>query len=204
MDNVNAVYEKGNKKLFSTKQVVMIGMFAAISYVLMLIHLPVKYMGFLEMEFSDIPAIIATMVYGPISGICIEFIKNLIKVLTASTTGGTGEIANFIISMGYILPLGIVYHNLKGKKKTVIACIAATVGMVVVGIFINYFVTVPLYAKLFGGEETVIGVCQATIPAIKSLGTVVILGITPFNVVKGILMSIVGVVCYKAVGKTIK
>ena len=205
MDNVNvASYEMEKKKLLTTKQMVVIGMFAALSYVLMLVHFPVKYLGFLEMEFSDIPAIVATLAYGPLTGIVIELIKNLIKVITASTTGGSGELANFIISVGYILPLGLVYHKMNRKGKKFFACLAATVCMVLTGVVVNYYITVPLYAAIFGGSEVVIGACAATIPAIKSLGGVVILGITPFNVVKGILMSIVGVLCYKVVGKAIK
>lgn len=205
MDNVNvATYEMEKKKLFTTRQIVVIGMFAALSYVLMLVHFPVKYLGFLEMEFSDIPAIVATLAYGPVTGIVIELIKNLIKVITASTTGGSGELANFIISVGYILPLGLVYHKMNSKGKKFFACLAGTVCMVLAGIVVNYYITVPLYAAIFGGPQVVIGACATTIPAIKSLGGVVILGITPFNVVKGILMSIIGVLCYKALGKVIK
>lgn len=204
MNNVNAAsYGMGRKKLFTTKQMVVVSMFAALSYVLMLVHFPVKYLGFLEMEFSDIPAMVATFAYGPVTGIAIELIKNLIKVITASTTGGSGELANFIVSVGYILPLGLVYHKMNSKGKKFLACLAGTVCMVLTGIVVNYYITVPLYVALFGGSEVVIGACAATIPAIKSLGGIVILGITPFNVVKGILMSIIGVLCYKAVGKAI-
>lgn len=195
---------RNTNSFFSTKQIVIIGMLAALSYILMLLHFPVKYMGFLEIEFSDIPAIVASFSFGPATGILIELIKNLIKAITASTTGGSGEIANFIVSVGYVLPLGLIFHKAKFKHKTILACIAGTICMVLTGIVINYFITVPLYAKLFGGEEAVIGACASVIPAIQSIGTVVILGITPFNIVKGILISILGVLCYKGIGKYIK
>lgn len=202
MNNV-ASYGMRRKKVFTTKQMVVISMFAALSYVLMLVHFPVKYLGFLEMEFSDIPAIVATFAYGPVTGIVIELMKNLIKVITASTTGGSGELANFIVSVGYILPLGLVYHKMNRKGKKCLACLAGTVCMALTGIVVNYYITVPLYVALFGGSEVVIGACAATLPAIKSLGGIVILGITPFNIVKGILISIIGVLCYKAVGRAI-
>lgn len=205
VDNVNAAsYELEKKKLFTTKQIVVIGMFAALSYVLMLVHFPVKYLGFLEMEFSDIPAIVATLAYGPLTGIVIELIKNLIKVITASTTVGSGELANFVVSIGYILPLGLVYHKMNGKRKKLFACLAGTVCMALTGIFVNYYITVPLYASFFGGQQAVIGVCAKFIPAINSLGTVVILGITPFNIIKGLLISVISVLCYKVLGKAIK
>lgn len=196
--------QTSKQKSISTKQLVITGMFAALSYVLMLVHFPVKYMGFLELELSDIPAIIATFAYGPIFGVFIELVKNLIKMLTASTTGGTGEIANFIVSIGYIIPLGICYHKLQTKYKTFLACVAAVVGMVFMGIVINYFVTVPLYAALFGGEEAVVALCSQVIPAIHDVATVVILGITPFNIVKGIMISVIGVLGFRSIGKLIK
>lgn len=200
----NTTSPKNSNRIFTTKQIVIIGMLSALSYILMLIHFPVKYMGFLEIEFSDIPAIVASLSFGPGTGILIEFIKNLIKAITASTTGGSGEIANFIVSVGYVLPLGLIFHKTKNKYKGLLACTAGTICMVITGIVINYFITVPLYAALFGGEEAVIGACASVIPAIKSIGTVVILGITPFNIIKGILISILGILCYKGVGKYIK
>ena len=76
-----------NKKFLQTRQLVIIGMFSALSYILMLIHFPIKYLGFLELEVSDIPAIVACAGFGPISGVLIELIKNLLKALTMSTTG---------------------------------------------------------------------------------------------------------------------
>ncbi len=185
------------KQVFKIKQIVIIGLFAALSYVLMLIHFPIKYLGFLELEFSDIPAIIAGLAYGPIVGVMIELIKNLIKAITASTTGGVGELANFVVSIAYIIPVALLYRSMKGKFKTVIAFGAGVIGMTIAGILINYFVTVPLYAKLFGGMEAVVGAASATVPAIKGLGTVVILGITPFNIVKGLMISIIGYAVYK-------
>lgn len=193
-----------NKKFLQTRQLVIIGMFSALSYILMLIHFPIKYLGFLELEVSDIPAIVACAGFGPISGVLIELIKNLLKALTMSTTGGTGELANFLVSIGYILPFGILYHKLSGKWKNLIACTAGTIGMVFMGIIVNSFITVPLYASLFGGEEAVIGVCATFIPAIHNVATVVILGITPFNIFKGILISIIGVLCAKAFAKVLK
>lgn len=185
------------KQVSGTKKMVVIGLFSALSYVLMLIHFPIKYLGFLELEFSDIPAIVAGIAYGPIIGVMIELIKNLIKLITATTTGGVGEFANFVVSIAYIIPVTYLYRKLSGKRKAIIAFSSGIVSMTVAGILINYFVTVPLYAKLFGGMEAVVGAASATIPAINGLGTVVILGITPFNIVKGLLISIVGYAVFK-------
>lgn len=190
--------------LFSTKQMVSLSLLAALAYVLMLIHLPFKFLGFLELEFSDIPAIAATLTYGPVAGVIVELLKNVLKAITSTTTGGVGEIANFVISICYIIPLGVLFRRLQWKKKVILSFLGGIIGFVIAGIVVNYFVTVPLYAKLFGGMDAVIGVASATIPAIKSLATVVILGITPFNIVKGIMMSVVGYFVYKILYPVIK
>ena len=119
------------------------------------------------------------------------------SVITATTTGGVGELANFIISCGYVIPCALLFTRWKHSKAKTFACFAlSTLGLVVFGIILNYFVTVPLYATLFGGKEAVIGLCSETIPMIDSLGKVVILGITPFNLVKGIALSLITIPVY--------
>ncbi len=195
----NTEKTKTTSSTFSTKQMVTLALLSALAYALMLIHLPFKYLGFLELEFSDVPAVIASLAYGPFAGIMVELIKNLIKAITATTTGGVGELANFLTSACFVVPLGFIFHKSNKKTKTIIAFVAANLGFITAGIVVNYFITVPLYARLFGGMEAVVGAASATVPAVKDLATVVILGITPFNIVKGILISITGYMVFKVV-----
>lgn len=191
------------KRMFTTKQMVTLAMLSALAYVLMLLHLPFKYLGFLELEFSDVPAVVASLVYGPAAGVVVELIKNLIKAVTATTTGGVGEMANFLISACYVAPIGVLFKRLKGKGKVVGSFGGGMLGFIIAGIVVNYFVTVPLYASLFGGMDVVIGAAAATVPAVKDLATIVILGITPFNVVKGLLAAIVSYMVYKVFRKSL-
>ncbi|MFT4144667.1 MAG: ECF transporter S component [Mobilitalea sp.] len=208
---------KTNGTLFSTKQTVILGLFSALSYVLMLVHLPYKHLGFLEFEFSDIPAVIAALQFGPLSGIMIEFIKNLIKALTASSTGMVGELANFLISTAFILPVGILNkirkskaiernvnqgamkanNGIKNAVSMIVIFTIATLCMTLTGALLNYFIMIPLYATLFGGLENVVGLAATTVPAIKDLATMVIIGITPYNILKGIMISVVGYYTYR-------
>lgn len=184
------------KKLFSTRQMVTLSLLSALSYVLMLLESP-PFLGFLRLEFSDIPAIFAGFQFGPGAGVIVELIKNLIKAVTASKTGGIGELANFVVSIAFIIPACLIFRKMKSKYKTVLAFLAATLAMTVVGGIVNYFVTVPLFASLFGGMENILGVASGTIPAIRDLKTLILIGITPFNIVKGILMSITGYLVYR-------
>lgn len=198
--------------LFTTKQMIIISLFAALSYALQLISLPYKHLGFLEFEFSDIPAVIASLQYGPFAGILIEFIKNLIKAITASTTAWVGEATNFLISCAFILPVGLLYKMKKSKNSIsnkkdksrageliylVFIFTVAVITMTIAGALINYFVMIPLYAKAFGGMDSVIGFAASTVPAIKDLAGLVIIGITPFNIVKGITISVIGYYTYR-------
>ncbi len=200
--------------LFSTKQLVTIGLLSALSYVLMLVHLPFKYLGFLEFEFSDIPAVIAALTYGPFAGVVVELIKNLVKALTASTTGMVGELANFLISSAFIIPVGLLYkfrkaknsqsmkHNTSGAKNrdglyTIFIFAVGTIAMATVGALLNYFVMLPLYAKLFGGMDVIVGIASANVSAVKDLASLVIIGVTPFNIVKGIYISAIGYYTYR-------
>jgi riboflavin transporter FmnP len=201
---------------FSTKQLVTIGLLSALSYVLMLVHFPFKYLGFLEFEFSDIPAVIAALAYGPLAGVVVELIKNLVKALTASTTGMVGELANFLISSAFIIPVGILYKLRMAKKNQTVSMnknaagsktwdglymlfvfTIGTISMATAGALLNYFVMLPLYAKLFGGMDVIVGIASANVSAVKDLASLVIIGITPFNIVKGIYISAIGYYTYR-------
>ncbi len=180
----------------STKQIAIIGICAAISFVLMFVKFPISYLGFLELEVSDVPAAIVAIIYGPVSGVLVELIKNVLH-LTATSTGMSGELSNFMVSLGFVIPLGLIAKKHKCNKGLILGFIAGTIGLMFMGIVTNYFVTVPLYLSLFG-EEAVMGMVQATIPSIDNIMKLVIIGITPFNMVKGIIISVVSFLLYKS------
>ncbi len=183
-------------KQVSTKQIAIIGICAAISFVLMFVKFPISYLGFLELEVSDVPAAIVAIIYGPVSGVLVELIKNVLH-LTATSTGMSGELSNFMVSLGFVIPLGLITGKNKGNKGLIAGFIAGTIGLAFMGIVTNYFITVPLYLSLFG-EEAVMGMVQATIPSIDNLMKLVMIGITPFNLVKGIIISVVSFFLYKS------
>ena len=93
-----------NSKMNSTKTIAKIGVLSAIAYVLMFISLPLPiFPSFLKIDLSDIPAIFGGMSLGPIAGLAIVIVKNLLQAITASTTGGVGEFANILIGGSYVL-----------------------------------------------------------------------------------------------------
>lgn len=186
-----------NSKRPDIKKMVIIALLSALAFVLMTYaKLPVKYLGFLEMELSDVPALIASFSYGPISGILVELIKNLLH-LPLTSTGGVGELANFLVMSAFVIPAGIF----RKKKKPVFTLVLCVAAMIISGIVVNMYITVPFYIKVFGGEKVVFGLVQNTIKFIDSVPKLVFIGITPFNVVKGIVDSVAGYFVYKALRK---
>ncbi len=181
---------KTKGKVFTTRTMVTVSLLSALSYVLMLLESP-AYIGFLRLELSDIPAIVGAFQFGPAAGLVIELIKNLIKGITATKTAGVGELANFIVSVAYVVPAAVIYRKIKGKYKSFFSFGAATICMAITGFLVNYFVTIPLYATLYGGMEQVLA-AATVIPGIKDKYTLILYGITPFNLFKGVFMGIIG------------
>lgn len=197
MDAMTTRNEKN--KVFTTRTMVTVSLLSALSYVLMLFESP-PFIGFLRLELSDIPAIIGAIQFGPLAGIVIELIKNLIKGVTASSTAGLGELANFTVSVAYVIPAALIYRKMKSRLKPLAAFGVATASMMAAGFLINYFLMIPLYASFYGGIDNVVAAASA-IPVIKDKFTLVLYGITPFNLVKGIFIGIVGHYTYRLLRK---
>lgn len=168
-------------------KVVKIGVFSALAFVLQMAVF-FKVGGFLDIEFSDIPAIIISFAEGPIAGVLTELIKNLIHILI-TRTGGIGEFANFAVNGAFVFTLGIIYKQNKTKKNAVIALLTATFVLVIFAFFVNLYVMLPLYMKdaSFADKLNL------------ALGT-----ITPFNAVKGIVLSAITMLIYKRISRLIK
>jgi len=178
------------KKIPRTKMVVTVGIFSAIAFILQLIgsFIGLKVGGFLEIEFSDIPALIVALAYGPLSGILVEFVKNILHCAVTST-GFVGEFANFIINGILCLVAGIIYNNKKTYKGAIIALLAATVMMSLAGILVNRYIMLPLYMP-DAPREVIYGLVMGTI--------------LPFNIAKGFVISLITFFLYKRISKIIK
>lgn len=167
---------------------VKIGVFSAIAFVLQLLHLPFKIGGFLEIEFSDLPAIILSFSAGPLAGILVELIKNILHLLVSST-GGIGELANFVTSGAFVFTAGIIYQRKKTKKNAVISLLVATVALAIFAFLVNLYIMLPLYLKS-ADFATKLNIAAFTI--------------TPFNICKGLILSAITMLIYKRISRLIK
>jgi riboflavin transporter len=171
-------------KKFSVKALVSIGMLSSISYVLMLLNFPIPpFPNFLMIDFSDIPALIAALIFGPAAGVLVELFKNILDYfMTGSATGvPVGHIANFVAGILFVLPAYYIYTKLKSKKGMTLALVIATVIMSIAMSVLNYFVIMPAYTLFLNAPAI----------AAPELKTMIVTGILPFNIFKGLLISLV-------------
>ena len=181
---------------WSIQKVIYTAMLAAVAGVLMSLEFSVPMMPpFYKVDFSDVPSVIAVFLMGPVSGICVEVIKLLIKLITVGTnTMYVGELANLIAAFLFVWPLWFLYQKLGANRKAAVeALLISIVIRTACACFINANITLPLYAKAMSLPlDEVIRMVASVNPAIKDLNGFIILATIPFNVLKVGLNYIVG------------
>lgn len=180
-------------------RVALTGIMAALAEVLMLLEIALPLMpGFLKYDFSDIPALFAGFACGPVAGVIVEFLKNLIH-MPFSSTHNIGEVANFISGSIFVLTATMIYRRMKNKKGVVLSLVFGTVALTIATSFVNYFFCLPLYEKVMGFPlPAIIEMCDKanTLVKIDSKMDVILMTFVPFNIFKGITISIVAFLCY--------
>ena len=188
-------------KLMSTKNVVLMGMFGALAGVLMIFEIPLPFIApsFYGLDLSEVPILVGTFALGPVAGAVMEIVKILVKlVLKPTSTGFVGEFANLAVGCSLILPAGILYRFNKTKKGAVLGMAAGTVMMAVVGVVINALIMIPFYSNLMP-LETIIQAGAAINPAISNVWTFAIICVGPFNIIKGVTVSLITALVYKRI-----
>ena len=181
---------------WSIQKLIYTAMLAAVAGVLMSLEFSVPMMPpFYKVDFSDVPSVIAVFLMGPVSGICVEVIKLLIKLITVGTnTMYVGELANLIAAFLFVWPLWFLYQKLGANRKAAVeALLLSIVIRTACACFINANITLPLYAKAMSQPKDDMKIIQTSFnPAIKDLNGFIILPTIPFNVLKVGLNYIVG------------
>lgn len=189
------------KKLLSTKNVVVMGMFGALAAVLMLFEVPLPFIApsFYGLDLSEVPILVGTFALGPAAGVLMEVVKILIKlVLKPTSTGFVGEFANLVFGCSMVVPAGIIYRLHKTKKGAMAAMASGTVIMSVVAIAGNALVMIPFYSK-FMPLENILAAGAAINPAVGNVWTFAAFCVGPFNLVKGVVVSLITALVYKRI-----
>ncbi len=184
----------------NTRNMVKISVLGVISMVLMFFDLSVWFAPpFLKLDISDLPSLIGAFAMGPMAGVVIQLLKNILHILIeGSSTGGVGEISNFFVGSVLAYTAGAIYY----KKKTLkMAILGLAIGVVLMSFFAslsNYFVIFPLYSKILPLDQ-IIAMASKLNKYVVDYKTLILYAVVPFNLLKGTVVSIVTLLIYKRV-----
>ena len=184
------------------KTITKIAVLSAISVIIMLLEIPLPFApSFYKLDLSEIVVMIGAFAMGVVPGIFIELIKVLLNLLINGTiTAGIGELANFVIGCSYIVPAALIYRHRKTLKTAILGMSIGTMSITIVGSLMNLFVLLPAYAALANIPfDTLIGMGTAVNPAITDVTTLVLFATAPFNLLKGVVCSVIVLLLYKRI-----
>lgn len=189
------------KAKITTRSLVVTAMLSAVAFVLMFVEFPIPMLipSFVKMDISDLPALLGSFALGPVYGVVIELLKNLLHIIFKGTSSAyVGEIFNF--SMGAVLCLsaGIIYHFKKNRKGAVLACLVGCAVMAILSVPFNYFMVYPAYVVCYGMPmDAIIGMYQVILPSSDSLLKCLLIFNLPFTFCKGLIDAILCFLIYK-------
>lgn len=192
--------------MIRTKDMTKVAMLSVIGFVLMYFQLPLTFVAppFMKLDISDLPVLMGAFTMGPVYGIIIAALKNLMHIIFKGTmTAGVGELSNFIISSTFALVSSYIYRKHKTYKGAVLSMTIGVVAMTILAMTSNYFVVFPLYGKVMP-MEAIIAMGSAITPKITGLFTMMIYSVLPFNLIKGFTTSAVMMLVYKKISPLFK
>ena len=186
------------------RKIAVTAIFTAMAVVLMYLEFNLPFMpGFLKFDFSELPVLIGSFSLGPVYGIVIELLKNLIH-LPATGTSGIGELSNFITGSIYVFTAGFFYEKHRTRKGAIAAMLIATAALAVFAVPFNFFFTLPLYGSVAGFPmEAILGMSSAVNPLITDKLSLVLWAFLPFNLFKGLVIGFITFWVYKPISKLI-
>lgn len=188
----------------TARKIACTAIFAAMAVVLMYLEVALPFMPpFLKFDLSELPVLVGSFALGPVYGVIIELLKNLIH-LPVTATAGIGELSNFITGSLFVFTAGAIYAKHRTKEGAIVAMLIATGVLGLVAVPFNYFVTIPLYGSVLGFPlEAIIGMCAAVNKLITSKMSLMLWGFLPFNIIKGLVISFLTFWVYKPVSNLI-
>ena len=191
------------KVRYSTRSLTRLSLLSVIAFLFMYIEFPLAFIAppFIKIDLSDIPALIGGFAMGPVAGITIELVKCILTFFVrGTTTGGVGELSNFIVGALFVGLSAKFYSRHRTYRGAVVGLLLGVVGMTVVATLSNYFVVFPLYGKIMP-MDAIINMGRTVTPRVNTLWDLMIYCIVPFNLVKGLIISAATLVLYKRVSR---
>ena len=180
-----------------THKIAVTAILSAVATVLMFISFPIPFLipPFVKMDFSELPALLAAFSMGPLSGVMVCLVKNLINLLF-TTTSGVGELCNFLLGVCFVIPAGWIYKVRRTRSGALLASGVGAVAMAVLSVPVNYFISYPCYTS-FMPLDTIIGMYQELLPSVDGLLACLLIFNMPFTLLKGVLDVALAFLIYK-------
>lgn len=193
-----------DKSRTNVRYMAVTAMLSAVAVVLMYIEFPIPVLmpGFIKMDLSDLPELIGSFAMGPLWGVLICGIKNLLH-LPFTQTGGVGELSNFILGACFVIPAGLFYQKMKSKKGAIIGSVIGALLMSVMSIVSNYFIVYPFYTIMMP-MDTIIAAYKAIYSGADTLIKCLVIFNMPFTFVKGMIDVVITMLIYKHISPIIK
>lgn len=178
-------------------------MLSAVAFILMFFDFSVPFMpNFIKMDLSELPALIGAFSMGPVCGVLICLIKNILHLFITST-GGVGELSNFILGVMFVLPAGLIYKKKKTRKRALLGSLLGAVIMGVFSIVSNYYLVYPVYYN-FMAEDAILAAYQIILPSVKNIFQCLVCFNMPFTMVKGFFSVAITMLTYKHISPILK
>lgn len=185
-----------NNEILSARMITMTAVLAAVSYILAFFEFPVPLSpSFARMDLSDYPALIGAFALGPVCGVLVEFVKNALQLLSSST-GGVGELANFLMGSSYVAVAGLIYRHNRTKKGAISALVAGSFSMGIAAAIANYFILLPLFENFMPLDQLIASFGEF-LPFIQTKLDIVLYNVFPFNLIKGLVIGGFTMLTYK-------
>lgn len=192
------------QKKVNVRKIAMTAILSAVATVLMFISFSLPIIpSFIKLDFSELPALIAAFSMGPVSGVVVCFIKNLVN-LTMSTTGGAGELCNFLMGVTFVVPAGLLYKFRKDRWGALWGSLLGAVIMAAMSFPINLYISYPAYTVAYGLTiPQILGMYQAINPAVETLPQALLIFNIPFTLVKAACDVAITFAVYKRISPLI-
>ena len=184
-----------------THKLTVTAMLSAVAFALMFIEFPIPALipSFVKLDISDLPELLAAFSLGPVYGVTVTFLKNLLHILIKGTSSAyVGELFNFVMGSVFAFSAGFIYQRKKSRKSALLGSVVGAVLMAVLSVPLNYFLVYPAYVVCYGLPlEAIIGMYQAILPSADSLIKCLVIFNLPFTFFKGMLDVVLCFLIYK-------
>lgn len=207
-ENIKATFSKFRNPKFSTAYIAKIAILTAISFILYAFgkfNLPFMFPNFLEIQISELPALLAGFSMGPISGCIVIVLKCLFK-FPMTSTAYVGESTDILLGILFVLPASLIYHRKKDKKHALLGICVGGLLLSFASVLVNRFISIPFFVELYfkGNFNTIVAMLQ---PLYKNMTKdtfyvyYLFLGVLPFNLLRCIIVGALTFVLYKRLSK---